>query len=210
MNLANILTTAAARDAGHVAVRLDDGELSYGQLDGATAHIAGLLHANGFSRGDRVGIMLPNVPHFAVCYYGVLRAGGVVVPMNVLLKRREVAFYLSDSGAKLLFAWHGFAEDAQSGADAAGAECILVEPERVRADRRGRCPDHRHRRQRRRGHRGDPLHVGDDRNAEGRRADPREPAAQRADHAGPVQPRRRERDARRAAAVSLLRPDLLV
>ena len=38
--------------------------------------------------------MLPNVPHFAVCYYGVLRTGAVVVPMNVLLKRREVAFYL--------------------------------------------------------------------------------------------------------------------
>ncbi|MEO8966168.1 MAG: long-chain fatty acid--CoA ligase, partial [Solirubrobacteraceae bacterium] len=65
-----------------------------------------------------------------VVYYGVLRAGGIVVPMNVLLKKREVTFYLQDSGAKLLFAWHGFAEDAQAGAQAAGAECILVEPER--------------------------------------------------------------------------------
>ena len=79
-----------------------------------------------FVAGDRVGIMLPNVPHFPVCYYGVLRAGGVVVPMNVLLKKREVAFYLEDSGAKLLFAWDGFAEDAQAGAEQAGAECILV------------------------------------------------------------------------------------
>ena len=42
--------------------------------------------------------MLPNVPEFPVAYYGVLRAGGVVVPMNVLLKRREIAFYLEDSG----------------------------------------------------------------------------------------------------------------
>ncbi len=42
--------------------------------------------------------MLPNVPYFAVVYYGILRAGGVVVPMNVLLKGREVAFYLKDSG----------------------------------------------------------------------------------------------------------------
>jgi long-chain acyl-CoA synthetase len=47
--------------------------------------------------------------------------------MNVLLKKREVAFYLEDPGAKLLFAWEGFAEDAQAGAEAAGAECILVE-----------------------------------------------------------------------------------
>ena len=58
----------------------------------------------------------------------MLRAGGIVVPMNVLLKKREVAYYLSDSGAKLVFAWHGFAEDAQAGAEQAGAECLLVEP----------------------------------------------------------------------------------
>ena len=44
--------------------------------------------------------MLPNVPEFPISYYGVLRAGGVVVPMNVLLKRREIAFYLGDSGAR--------------------------------------------------------------------------------------------------------------
>ena len=72
--------------------------------------------------------MLPNVPHFPACYYGILRAGAVVVPMNVLLKRREVAFYVEDPEAKLLLAWHGFADDAQAGADAAGVPCVLVEP----------------------------------------------------------------------------------
>src|SRR5436305_9737459 len=128
MNLANLLTESADRDGDHVAIKLDDAELTYAALDGASAHVAGLLSEHGVSRGDRVGIMLPNVPHFAVCYYGVLRAGAVVVPMNVLLKRREVAFYLKDSGAKLLFAWHGFGEDAQSGAADAGAECVMVTP----------------------------------------------------------------------------------
>ena len=53
--------------------------------------------------------------------------------MNVLLKEREVAYYLEDSGAKLLFAWHGFAEAAEAGAAAGGSECILVTPGRVRA-----------------------------------------------------------------------------
>src|SRR3712207_1272797 len=72
--------------------------------------------------------MLPNVPYFAVVYYGILRAGGVVVPMNVLLKGREVKFYLEDPGAKLLFAWHDFGEAAEQGANEAGAECILVKP----------------------------------------------------------------------------------
>ncbi len=128
MNLAGLLTASAERDPDHIAIKLDDVELSYAMLDGASAHIAGLLAARGFERGDRVGIMLPNVPYFPVVYYGVLRAGGIVVPMNVLLKKREVAYYLSDSGAKLVFAWHGFAEDAKAGAEQAGAECVLVEP----------------------------------------------------------------------------------
>jgi long-chain acyl-CoA synthetase len=74
--------------------------------------------------------MLPNVPFFPSIYYGVLRAGCIVVPMNVLLKAREVEYYLSDSGAKLLFAWHGFDEPAEEGAEAAGAECVLVDPEK--------------------------------------------------------------------------------
>ena len=78
--------------------------------------------------------MLPNVPEFPVAYYGVLRAGGVVVPMNVLLKRREIAFYLEDSGAKLLLAWHGFAEEARAGAAEAGAELVEVEPGGLRRD----------------------------------------------------------------------------
>ncbi len=127
-NLATILTDSAARDPEHVAVKLDDLVLTYAALDAASAHIVGLLAEHGVGPGDRVGIMLPNVPYFPVCYYGVLRAGAIVVPMNVLLKRREVEFYLKDSGAKLLFAWHGFAEDAQSGADDAGVECVIVEP----------------------------------------------------------------------------------
>ena len=63
----------------------------------------------------------PNVAEFAVTYYGVLRAGGVVVPMDPLLKRREVAYYLGDSGAGLIFAWHGFADEARGGAERADA-----------------------------------------------------------------------------------------
>jgi len=128
LNLAAILTQSAARDGDHVALKLDEVEVTYGQLDAASALMAGLLAEKGISRGDRVGIMLPNVPYFAVCYYGVLRAGGIVVPMNVLLKQREVAFYLRDPEAKLLLAWHGFAEDAQMGAQDAGVECMLVAP----------------------------------------------------------------------------------
>jgi long-chain acyl-CoA synthetase len=127
-NLARILTETAAEHGERTAVKLDDLELSYSALDGATAHMAGVLKGKGVQPGDRVGIMLPNVPYFPVVYYGILRAGAVVVPMNVLLKGREVKFYLEDPGAKLVFAWHDFAEAAERGAGEAGTECVLVKP----------------------------------------------------------------------------------
>jgi len=126
-NLASLLTDSAARQPERTAIKLDDAELSYARLDGASAHLAGLLAARGFQPGDRVGVMLPNVPHFPIVYYGILRAGGVVVPMNVLLKEREVAYYLEDSGAKLLFAWADFGAEARPGAQAAGTELIEVD-----------------------------------------------------------------------------------
>ncbi len=128
-NLASIVTASAARDAAAPAVRLGDRALTYGDLDDGSARVATLLRERGLKPGDRVGVMLPNVLEFPLAYYGVLRAGGVVVPMNVLLKRREIAFYLEDSGAKLLLAWHGFADEARDGADDAGTELITVEPE---------------------------------------------------------------------------------
>ena len=127
-NLARILTETAAKHGDKTAFKLDDIELSYSMLDEASARVAALVNERGIEAGDRVGLMLPNVPYFPAIYYGILRAGAVVVPMNVLLKEREVNFYLADSGAKMLFAWHGFAEAAEAGAAEAGAECILVTP----------------------------------------------------------------------------------
>ncbi len=129
LNLASLLTESAGRTPELPAIRLGEVELSYGELDELSARLASLLGEKGVGPGDRVGVMLPNVPEFPVAYYGVLRAGAVVVPMNVLLKRREIAFYLEDSGTKLLLAWHGFAEEARGGAEDAGAETIEVEPE---------------------------------------------------------------------------------
>ena len=127
-NLAGILTEATAEHGDRPALKLDDTVVTYQQLDDGSARVAALLRDMGVEPGDRVGIMLPNVPYFGVIYYGVLRAGGVVVPMNPLLKGREVQFYLEDPGAKLLFAWSGFEDAARQGAEEAGAELVLVEP----------------------------------------------------------------------------------
>src|ERR1700710_647475 len=127
-NLASLLTDAVESFGDRPAVRLDDTTLTYDQLNGASAHVAGLLASKGISPGDRVGIMLPNVPYFPVAYYGILRHGCTVVPMNVLLKGRETTFYLQDPGAKAVFAWHDFLDSATVGAEAAGADLIEVKP----------------------------------------------------------------------------------
>ena len=127
-NLAQMLTDTVEAHGERTAIKLDDLRLSYEVLDQGVARSAGMLAAEGVEPGDRVGIMLPNVPYFPFVFYGALRLGAVVVPMNPLLKGREVAFHLSDSGAKLLVAWHQFAAPAQEGAEEAGAGSILVEP----------------------------------------------------------------------------------
>jgi long-chain acyl-CoA synthetase len=125
-NLAENLSASARRDPEHTALKLDDVVLSYAALDDASARAATLLRERGVRPGDRVGLMLPNVPQFAIAYYGILRAGATVVPMNVLFKRREVGFALADSGARVLIVWDGFAEEAQQAAAKTGTECVLV------------------------------------------------------------------------------------
>src|SRR5580704_16201506 len=126
-NLAKNLTDTTRAHAGRVAVRVDNAAMTYRALDEASAQVAGLLRERGLRRGDRVGIMMPNVAEVPVVYYGVLRAGGVVVPMNPLLKGREVAYYRGDSGTRLVFAWHAFAAEAGAGAEQAGADLIVVD-----------------------------------------------------------------------------------
>src|SRR5437660_4948216 len=127
-NFAELLSEAAAADPEHPAVKLDDTVLSYGMLDAAVARAAGLLRGHGVAEGDRVGMQLPNVPYFPIVYFGALRLGAIVVPMNPLLKDREVAYHLSDSGARVMVGWHQFADAAQTGSEQANADCILVEP----------------------------------------------------------------------------------
>src|SRR5918998_2196556 len=127
-NLASIVTETAQRIPDSIAYKLDDTEVSWQAVDEGSARVAGLLKSKGLEPGGRVGVMLPNVPYFPIAYYGVLRAGGTVVPMNVLLKGREVKFYLEDPDAKLVFAWHDFAEAAQEGAQDSGTEVIPVKP----------------------------------------------------------------------------------
>jgi long-chain acyl-CoA synthetase len=126
-NLFALLEQATADHPDHAALRLDELVLTYGQLRDAAGRMGSLLAARGVRPGDRVGIMLPNVPAFPIAFYGAQAAGAIVVPMNPLLKSREVGYYLTDSGAKVVLAWHAALAEAAKGAADAGAEAIGIE-----------------------------------------------------------------------------------
>lgn len=125
-NLALNLLDAAGQFADRPAVKLDDLVLTYRELDDLSARVAGRLRADGVQPGDRVGLMLPNVPAFPVLYYGVLRAGATVVPINPLLKSREIEHYLGDSGARIMFAWETASAEAAAAAATTGADVMTV------------------------------------------------------------------------------------
>src|SRR5262249_55471279 len=127
VNLATNLLNSARRFADRPAVRLDDTVLTYRDLYDSSGRMAALLAARGIGPGDRVAVMLPNVPQFATVYYGILRAGAVVVPMNPLLKEREVAYSRGASAASLIVAWPGCADDATAGAFRAGVPALIVD-----------------------------------------------------------------------------------
>jgi long-chain acyl-CoA synthetase len=127
-NLATTLVNTTGSHPDRIAVRLDERALTYRDLDDLSARVAAWLRQRGITAGDRVGLVAPNVPEFLELYYGILRAGAVVVPMNPQLKSREVDYYLSDSSASLALAWHGVADQAAKGAASAGTDLVVIEP----------------------------------------------------------------------------------
>jgi long-chain acyl-CoA synthetase len=125
-NLAVVLRESARRDPGKTAVILGEATLSYAQLDQLSDRVAASLTAGGLAPGDRVGLQLPNIPQFVIAYFGILKAGGVVVPMNVLLKAPEIAFQLEDSQARALITFGGFLAEAAKAAESASVTALYV------------------------------------------------------------------------------------
>ncbi|MFB7266121.1 long-chain fatty acid--CoA ligase [Streptomyces nojiriensis] len=126
-NLAAFLVNSATACRDRVAVRHDDTTLTYAELDDASARFATVLQERGLRPGDRVAMTMPNVPLFPVVYYGILRAGGVVVPMNPLLKAREVAYVLRDCGTRVAVVFPLFAEEVAKAAAEVGVDCLVTE-----------------------------------------------------------------------------------
>lgn len=106
-NLAELLSSTAAQFPGRTALVLGDRRITYAELDAASNQVADLLAAENVRPGDKVALTYPNLPEFTIIYFGVLKAGATVVPLNVLLKPREIAYHLRDSDAVAYFAFEG-------------------------------------------------------------------------------------------------------
>jgi long-chain acyl-CoA synthetase len=125
-NLATIVRESAKASPDKPAVAFDGGTMTYAQLDALSDSCAEGLCGIGIKPGDAVALQLPNIPQFLVAYFGILKAGAVVVPMNVLFKARETAYCLSHSDARALITWGGMADEAGKGAAEAGVSDVFV------------------------------------------------------------------------------------
>ncbi|MEO6605073.1 MAG: AMP-binding protein, partial [Aeromicrobium sp.] len=106
-NLATLLEKSTAEFPDRTAIVFGDTRLTYTQVNGAANQVANLLVSRGIKPGDKVALSCANLPYFSTIYYGILKAGATVVPLNILLKGREVAYHLADSDAKAYFAFEG-------------------------------------------------------------------------------------------------------
>ena len=115
-NLATMLRESAVATPDKPLVHIGDQSLTFAQIDEASGRFAATLLARGFAPGEAVAVQLPNVPQFLIAYFGILKSGLRMVPLNPLLTAREIAYFLSDSGARALVTYESFAQAALGGA----------------------------------------------------------------------------------------------
>jgi long-chain acyl-CoA synthetase len=107
LNLAMLLEDSARNMPDREAVVFGETRLQYKAVNAAANQVANLLVSRGIRPGDKVALTSPNLPYFPIIYYGILKAGAVVVPLNVLLRGREIAYHLDDCDAKAYFCFQG-------------------------------------------------------------------------------------------------------
>ena len=131
LNLSSLVEQQALLGPDRVAVSCGDRHVTYEQLNASASQVAGGLGAMGIGAGDHVALSCPNLPWFPIAYFGILKAGAVVVPLNVLLKPREIAYHLKDSRSKALIVFEGvpdlpMAQMARAACDEAHCDNLVV------------------------------------------------------------------------------------
>lgn len=107
LNYSIILEDTARRRPDHPAFKFMDKTLSYAQTNAAANQVANGLVAAGIKPGDKVAVSCLSLPYFPMIVFGILKAGAVLVPLNVLLKPQEIAYHLQDCDAKAFFCFEG-------------------------------------------------------------------------------------------------------
>ena len=103
-SMIDLFEDSARRVPDRDAVRYFDATVSFGEVDDLADRFAALLAGRGVGKGDRVAVYTQNNPQFLVAQYGAWKRGAIVVPLNPMLKARELEYHLNDSGAKVLVA----------------------------------------------------------------------------------------------------------
>ena len=116
LNIATMLRESADANPDKALCHINDLSFTYAQVDEISGRVASALLATGLQRGDKVALQLPNLPQFLFTYFGLMKAGLVMVPLNPLLRAPEVTYHLQDSEAKVLITFEMFAEEACKGA----------------------------------------------------------------------------------------------
>ena len=91
------------------AIRMEGRAWTYTELEEKATRVAGGLQALGIRKGDRVAMMLPNIPEFVFSFFGIQKLGAVAVPFNTTYKGREISYILKDSGARAIICLSSFA-----------------------------------------------------------------------------------------------------
>ena len=110
LNLAVLLEDSARAMPERLAVICGDVRMTYAEVNQKASQVAHGLLKLGIEKGDKVALSCPNLPFFPIIYYGILKVGAVVVPLNILLKGREIAYHLQNSDAKVYFCFQGTAD----------------------------------------------------------------------------------------------------
>ncbi|MGB3351874.1 MAG: long-chain fatty acid--CoA ligase [Mycobacterium sp.] len=119
-NYASLVNWASARHPDRPAIKFETATITYRELDRSVRQMAQVLRSRGLVRGDRVALMAGNCPLFIIAFWGAIRAGCVVVPMNPLLREREIDHHLMDSGAKAFIHSETALQEAAAAAASAG------------------------------------------------------------------------------------------
>ena len=110
LNLASILEESARKNADDNAFIFNDKAFTFQQINAAANQVAGGIVGLGIKPGDKVALSCLNLPYFPMIYFGILKAGAVVVPLSVLLKPNEIEYHLKNSEAKAYFCFQGTEE----------------------------------------------------------------------------------------------------